>query len=110
MGTSYITDQSPAGAFELLTVAGTVKTPTASKLVTNQEGGHFKRAVRAFLTVETAPCRIRFDGGTVDSASGHLLADGDYITVDGEQNVANIQLIRTSGTSATVQVTYFYNR
>jgi len=95
---------------EKLTVAGTATVPTASKLLIRQEGGTYKRAVRAFITVETAPCRIRFDGTAPDSSTGHLLTDGDYITVEGEQNVANIKLIRTSGTSSEVMVTYFYNR
>lgn len=109
MATSYTTDQTPAGDHEKITVGATATGPTASKLLINQAGGRKKRAARAFLTVETGPCRIRFDGGTATSSSGHLLVEGDYITVDGEGNVANISLIRTSGTSAEVMVTYFYN-
>jgi hypothetical protein len=107
--TSYITDSTPAGDHEKITVAGTATGPSAAKLVINQTGGAKKRAVRAFITVETAPCRIRFDGGTADSSTGHLLVDGDYITIDGESNVANISMIRTSGSSAEVSITYFYN-
>lgn len=109
MSTSYVTDQSPAQDHEKITVAATAIGPTAAKLLINQAGGRKKRAVKAFLTVETASCRIMFHGGTPTSSSGHLLVEGDYITVDGEANVANILMIRTSGTSSEVMVTYFYN-
>lgn len=107
--TSYVTDFTPAGDHEKITVAASAIGPTAAKLLINQAGGGRKRAVRAFITIETAPCRIMFHGGTPTSSTGHLLAEGDYLTVDGEANVANILFIRTSGVSAEVMVTYFYN-
>ena len=108
MSNSYVTDATPAGDFEKITVSTTAVGPDAAKLVINQTGGHFKRAVRAFLTVETNTIRIRFDGTNPDSSTGHALAAGDFMTVDGEQNVSRIKMIRASA-DATVQVTYFYN-
>lgn len=109
MSNSYITDSSPASDHEKLTVAATAVGPTAGTISVNQAGGFHKRAIRAFLTVETGPCRIRFDGGAATSSSGHLLVEGDSFTVEGESNVSNISLIRTSGVSAEVSLTYFFN-
>ena len=108
MSTSYITDDTPAGDFEKLSVSTDVKTPTASKLLIEQAGGFKKRAVKAFVTVETNTIRMRFDGTAPDSSTGHALVAGDFITVSGEQNVANIKMIRASA-DATVQITYYYN-
>lgn len=107
MSTSFVTDQCPAGGFEKIAVTTAIGI-TASKLKINQSGGAFKRAVRAFITVETASIRMRFDGTDPDSSTGHLIASGDYFTIDGEQNVANLKMIQGSG-AATVQVTLFYN-
>ena len=109
MSTSFITDQTPAGDFESITVSTTAIGPTASKLLINQAGGVHKRAVRAFVTVETQSIRFRFDGTDPTSSVGHLLASGDFATIDGEQNVANLKFIRSGGSDGTAMVTYFYN-
>jgi hypothetical protein len=106
--TSFITDQAPAGGFEKIAVSTTAVAIDAAKLLTNLAGGGRKRAVRAFCTVESNSVRFRFDGTAPDSSTGHLVAAGVYFTVDGEGNVANLQMIRGSG-DATVQVTLFYN-
>jgi hypothetical protein len=108
MSTSYITDQTPAGDFEKIAVAGTAVGIDSAKLKVNQAGGAFKRAVRAFITVESNSIRMRFDGTDPDSSTGHLIASGDYFTLDGEQNVAALKMIQGAG-AATVQVTLFYN-
>lgn len=106
---SYISSQSPAGDFEKITVSTVVKQIDATKLKVNQSGGKFKRAVRAFLTVETNTIRIRFDGTDPDSSTGHSLVSGDSIVIEGEQNVSKLRMIRASA-DATVQVTIFYNQ
>ena len=108
MSNSYVTPTTPAGDFEALAVSTTVVTPTAAKLAINRAGGFRKRAQKAFLTVETNTVRIRFDGTAPDASTGHALVAGDFMTVEGEDNVANIKLIRASA-DATVMVTYFYN-
>ena len=106
-GTSFITDASPAGDFEKLTISTAVVPPTASKILVNQTGGFHKRAVRAFITVETNSIRIRFDGTDPDSTTGHLIIAGDYITIEGEANVSRLRMIRATA-DATVQITYYY--
>lgn len=107
MSSSYVTETIPAGDFEKISVSASAVGIDATKLVINQEGGRFKRAVRAFCTVESNSVRIRFDGSDPNSSTGHLIAASDYFVVDGEQNVANLKMIRGSG-DATVQVTLFY--
>jgi hypothetical protein len=108
MSSSYITDQSPAGDFESITVSTTAIGPTAAKLKINQTGGMFKRAVKVFLTTETNSIRLRWDGTDPTASVGHLLTAGSSITVEGEQNVANLKMIR-SVADGTVMLTYYYN-
>lgn len=109
MSISYITDESPAGDFESLTVSTAALGVTASKLLINQEGGFRKRAVKAFITVESQPVRFRIDGTDPTAAVGHPLAAGDSISIEGEQNVSRLRLIRSGASDATVQVTLYYN-
>lgn len=106
---SYVTDETPAGDFELITVSTTVKQIAAGKLLITQAGGFNKRAVKAFLTVETNSIRVRWDGTVPDANTGHLLTAGSSLTIVGEGNVAALRMIRASA-DATVMVTVYYNR
>lgn len=106
---SYITDQSPAGAFETITVSSTAIGLTSSLLVVPELNGLKKRAVRVFFTVESNSIRLRFDGSDPTASVGHLLIDGDHYTIEGEQNLEKLRFIRV-GSDATVQATIFYNR
>jgi hypothetical protein len=106
---SSVSDQAIAGDFEQLTISSTSVPPTASKLVKTIATGVTKSAVRAFITVETQPIRIRYDGTAATATVGHLLAIGDYITIDGQENVSNISMIRQA-VDGVVNITYFYNR
>lgn len=108
MSSSYITDSTPAGAFETITVSSTAIGPTASLLKSNQIGGHFKRAVRAFITNASNSIRIRFDGTDPTTTVGHVIAAGDYFTIDGEANVSRLKMIAV-GSDGVASVTYFYN-
>lgn len=99
---------TPGTAFETITVSSTPIGGTASKLTINQAGGFRKRAQKAVLSVESQPIRFRYDGTSPSSTVGHLLAAGDYFTVNGEDNVAALKMIAT-GTDATVQVTFHYS-
>lgn len=105
-----ISDQAIAGDYEQLTVSTVAVTPTSSKLSVTLATGGTKHAARAFITVEVAGMRLRFDGVAPTSSVGHLISSGDYITIDGVENVSNIKMIRATGTDATVNITYFYGR
>lgn len=109
MSSSYITDESPAGAYETIAVSTAVVAPTAGNITSNQAGGFYKRAVKIFMTVETNSIRVTWDGTTpVAATTGHLLTAGSSLTVIGEQNVSRLKMIRSTA-DATVQVTYYYN-
>jgi hypothetical protein len=108
MISSYITDATPAGDFEKLTISTTALGGTSSKLLINQAGGVHKRAVKAFVTVETNSIRVRTDGVDPTSTDGHLFASGSSFTISGEDDVRRMRMIRQSA-DATVQITYYYN-
>lgn len=110
MPLNTISDQAIAGDFEQLTISSVAVTPTSSKLLVTLANGRTKSAARAFITVETAGMRLRFDGVAPTTSVGHLIAAGDYITIDGVENVSNIKMIRATGSDSTVNVTYFYGR
>jgi hypothetical protein len=105
---SYISEQSPAGDFESISVSTTAIGGTAAKLAIAQLGGFKKRAVMMFISVETNSMRVRWDGTAPTASVGHLLAAGDTLTISGEQNCANVKLIRVSA-DGTAMVTYYYN-
>lgn len=107
---SFISEQSPAGDLESITVSTTAIGGTAGKLLVARTGGFNKRAVMMFISVETNPCRFRFDGTAPTSSVGHLLAANDTLTISGEQNCSNLKFIRSGGSDSTVMVTYFYNQ
>ena len=107
-GLSFVTDSTPAGDHEAITVSTTAIGVTAGKLLINQTGGFKKRAVKVFLTVETNSIRIMWHGGTPTSSTGHLLTSGSSITIEGEQNVNNLLMIQASA-GATVMATIYYN-
>jgi hypothetical protein len=56
-----------------------------------------------YITVETASLRYWVSGDTPTSSEGHLIADGGNFTVVGRENVLNLLMIRTGGTSADIQ-------
>ena len=58
----------------------------------------------AALTVETATIRYTVNGTTATSSIGHLASPGDTITLDSSTELTNFSAIRTTGTSASIQV------
>ena len=93
-----------AAAFEQITVAGTAVGFTAATIAPS--GATNTPATMATVTVETAPVRYRTDGTAPTASVGTLLNIGDRITVWGQGDVAAIQFIRTTGTSATIDCEY----
>lgn len=72
---------------------------------TGIDAADLHQAARMRLTVEAQPVRYRYDGGDATASSGHLLAAGSDLILIGNGNIANFRIIRSGGTSATVQVT-----
>lgn len=108
MSESFITDSTPAGDFETLTVSTVVLPITAAKVKINETGGRYKRAVKIFLTVETNSIRVRWDGTDPTASVGHLLTAGSSLTIIGDQNCSRFRMIRASA-DATTMMTIYYN-
>ena len=88
--------------FETLTIDNTVAgiPLSADKLLSDP------RPKRAFLTFETAQCRIRLDGTAPTSTIGHLYNPTQSLMLEGYSQLNNFKAIRTGDNSAKIQVTY----
>ena len=95
------------GAYEAITVADSAIGPTLADLTTAELADRAPVSA-ALLTVETAAVRFRVDGGTPTSSVGHELVPGESFWVYGHSAVENLLMIRTTATSASVKVTYFF--
>jgi hypothetical protein len=54
---------------------------------------------QALITVETLPVRYRVDGVTAHSATGHLLNNGDNISLAGAGLITNFRVLCPAGTA-----------
>jgi len=59
----------------------------------------------AFITCER-DCRYRFDGGEPTAVTGHLLRDGQSITLVDKRNIYQFRAISVEVAPATLSVTY----
>ncbi len=84
-------------AYESITVTG-----TAGGLTTATVGP----ALAALITVEDAQVRFRLDGTVPTSSVGHILDVGATLELDSGLQLANVNFIRTGGTSAILRCAY----
>jgi len=70
----------------------------------NPAGG--RRAIRAVITVETAPIRYRIDGNNPAADEGHLLNPMSVLVIEGYESLDNVRFIRTGTTSGKIRVSY----
>lgn len=63
------------------------------------------RANRIRITVETQSARYRYDGTAPTASVGHLLPAPSELILTGTDNVRRFQIIRATGSDATVMVT-----
>jgi hypothetical protein len=97
-----------AFAFETLTVS-TVSLPLTNTvyLDTTVGSGITRRSADAvFLTVETNPIRVRWDGSAPTAAVGHLLNAGDTLEIVGLGNIKNLRMIRSGAADGTIMASY----
>lgn len=92
-----------AYAYEAVTVA-TPATRLTATLVSPGAGALSAQVV--LITTETADMRYRYDGTDPTASEGHLAVSGSTVIVTGINNIRRLRLIRTTGTSATLRVTY----
>ena len=60
----------------------------------------------AFVTVESNTLRFRYDGTAPTTTDGHLVTAGGHFIIKGQDDIKKLRMIRTTGASAVVQVTY----
>ena len=89
--------ETEARAYESVIVADSAVGFTAATLA---------RATAAFVTLETAQVRFRYDGTNPTSSEGHLMDIGDSIRIKGPNNIKNFKAIRTGSTSGVLKVTF----
>ena len=88
---------------EQLTVNTNLNVLTPSKYKdTSTSGG----ALAAFITLEDASMRYRYDGGAPTSTLGHKLLDGGVLVLNGQNQMQNFKFIQTGGASGPIYVTY----
>lgn len=60
----------------------------------------------ALITVEDAEIRCRDDGGPPSATVGHSAQAPDVIELESNEQIVAFRAIRTTGTNATIQVSY----
>ncbi len=96
-------------AFETITVDGTVKQLTATKLkpYSTQAQRDMGHARLVLITVETHDVRYTLDGtDPVSGTTGHIIPAGGALSFANFQALLNYKFTREGGSSATFQVTY----
>jgi hypothetical protein len=86
-----------ASTFESVSVTGTAGGFTAATYAGKNH---------AVITVEVAPIRYRVDGTDPTASVGHLVAVGGVIVLESGSDVSNFAAIRSTGSSATLMVTF----
>ena len=97
---------APFTTFETITVANTAIGISAAVL----DPPGMPQMNSCTLRVETAEIRIRWDGDAPTSAVGHPVEPLEQINPPNHADAANLKMIRTTSTSATVSVTCSNNQ
>lgn len=90
-------------AFEVLTVDNTVRSLNSE--IYSKNGG-LECCNKATIEIETADIRYRVDGGEPTTTVGILAGAGDIITLVGRTELKLFRAIRTTATSATLNIDY----
>ena len=93
---AYLSDPNTV-AFETITVSTTAIGFTSAT---------FGNADVAEVTLDGADIRFRLDGTAPTASVGHLLRDGDVLTIRNQTDIANFSAIRNAGANATISVSY----
>jgi hypothetical protein len=88
--------------FEVIAVSNTAITLTALKY---QPTGADK-ADSAFITLEGGDIRYRYDGTAPTATVGHLLSDGGFLVLIGQNQMEKFKAIRVGGRDGSLSVTY----
>lgn len=103
---AFATPNLVAFAQEELTVTNAVKTPTAATVAKTD---YRPAAYAARGTVDATNGLTYTEDGTTPTATlGRAIAGGGEFEVEGYSNVANLKMIRTGGSDAVVNLTYYH--
>jgi hypothetical protein len=94
-GSAASASGNPVAGDQSLTVAGSAVALTVPSGATS-----------AMLTVETAPIRVSLSG-TPTASSGLYYDAGSTLEITGTASLAGLKMIRATGVSAVVNVSYF---
>ena len=92
---------SDAFAFKNATISNTAK----SLLDLTFTQAEIDAADVAWVTVVTAPIRLRYDSGTPTASVGHYMDVNTGVPIWGRNNLNNLKFIRASGVDGEVSVT-----
>ena len=103
-----VTEDRIAYRYEVITLnAGTVFTTTPAVYTITPD-----RLPRAAIVgpIEDQAVRFTFHGAdpVVATKIGHLLEDGDSVTISPAENIANLRFVREAAVTAYVPITYMY--
>ena len=62
-------------------------------------------ADRIRVTAATQDLRYRYDGGDPTASVGHLLAVGQTLILDGQNNISQFKIIRATGADGAASIT-----
>jgi len=94
-----------AYATEIITVADAAIGCTVAKLY---DAVTAQAVNKITVDVEAQPIRYTLDGTAPTTSVGRPVAAGVAFEVYGTENIGRLRMIRSTGSSATVTVTYFY--
>lgn len=99
IGTSHAPscDARAAFAYEAVTVT--------SLAVAELTAATYDGAIEAMISVESNPVRARWDGVAPTTATGHLLQQGDIVTLYTHDDIVDFQAIAV-GSSSVLTITY----
>lgn len=93
---------------EQLTVSTSALGGTESKIDQVDSNGPINfKASAATAFVVTNNVYYTFDGTTPSASNGEIAYAGDRIAIAGYQKVKNFRMLRTAGSDATVNMTYY---
>jgi len=100
----FVYSEREAQDYEKITVSTDAIGITVSKLRNSMYGP----CTGAFITVEDANVRFRLDGTDPTTTEGHMLTNGQNLTLGSESDVGKFRAIRDDAVDAVLRVSLRY--
>jgi hypothetical protein len=89
-------------------VAFAFETVTVTNSAIGLTSGTYTNAIKAEMTLERFPIRVRTDGTDPTATEGHVIDEGSMITLEGTAEIAAFRAYRADVTDAILKVTYYH--